>query len=200
MEQQQKTCFSCEVSTGQRPVPGGILVRGERWSIAHGDPCLAPGYLVVWTNRHVEFIGDLDDAEMREMGLMLGRASKAIQQVTGAERVYAVYAAEEVRHTHVHLIPRLRGMPDRASLLLQPFFAGEWRVDRSEVLTLVEKLRPLLASLVRVPWTRSGLPDDYEPSKPSVGTGSTVPKEIGCKPLDSRFAQNSVLGFFVCRN
>ena len=164
MEREVSSCLSCQIVRGGRPVPGGMLIRGRYWVLSHGNPCNAPGYLVLCAHRHVEFIGDLQDPELSEMGVMLGRASAAIKQVTGAERVYSLHAAEVERHTHVHLIPRLSGMPNRASLLLKPFFNGTWGVDESTVLPLVERLHSLLASMTYTPSSRTRLVDDYEPS------------------------------------
>lgn len=164
MEQEVSSCLSCQIVRGERPVPGGMLIRGRYWALSHGNPCNVRGYLVLCALRHVEFIGDLQDHELSEMGVMLGKASAAIQQVTGAERVYSLSAAEVERHTHVHLIPRLPGMPNRASLFLKPFFDGMWGVDESAVLPSIEQLRPLLASLTYTPSSRTRLVDDFEPS------------------------------------
>lgn len=151
------TCFSCEVNAGRIVPVGGILYRGPYWSITHGSPCFAPGYLVLWTNRHTDFVGELNEVEQVALGVLLTRASRAIQQVTSAERVYSVYAAEDVRHTHFHLIPRVKGMPNRASLLLKPFFEGDFQVSSDLVLPIVDRLRPLLQDPPRI--ARTGIPD-----------------------------------------
>lgn len=149
-------CFSCEVSQGERPVVGGILYQDMYWSMALGNPCLAPGYLVLWSNRHVEFLGDLTMQESLELGILQARACAALQSVTEAPRVHMLYAGELVRHVHFHFIPRRQGMPEQASLLLAPFFAGEWRIDEASALLVAERVRPLLQSPPRV---RHGMPD-----------------------------------------
>lgn len=151
-------CFSCEVSSDQRVTVGGILYKGRHWSMALGTPCLVPGYVVLWTNRHVEFLGDLTQEEAQELGALQARACKAVQAVTNVPRVHLLYAGELVRHVHFHIIPRANGMPETASAMLKPFFAGEWRIDDVLALPIATDLRPLLQDPLRP--ARYGMPDD----------------------------------------
>lgn len=81
--------------------------RGRRWIVRH-HPLPSPlvGWSFLCSVRHVQGAADLDDAEAAELGPALRAASRAVRELTGCDRVYAIAFGQGAPHLHVHLIPR----------------------------------------------------------------------------------------------
>jgi diadenosine tetraphosphate (Ap4A) HIT family hydrolase len=81
--------------------------RGQHWIVRH-HPLPAP--LVGWTflcaERHVQGAADFSDAEADGFGRALRTVSRAIREITGCDRVYAIAFGQGAPHLHMHLIPR----------------------------------------------------------------------------------------------
>ena len=81
--------------------------RGERWIVRHHpEPAPLPGWTFLCTVRHVQGAADLTDAEAAELGTALRTVSRAVRDVTGCDRVYAIAFGQGAPHLHVHLVPR----------------------------------------------------------------------------------------------
>ena len=86
------------------------LMRTEVWSddlwrlttVRVGE---VAGFSYLEPRRHIADITRLDGAEAATFGEVVGRASAAIKQTTGAELVYAYIFGDGVPHLHVHLAP-----------------------------------------------------------------------------------------------
>ena len=82
------------------------------WVVSHHtNPYSDPGELIVRTRRHCESLSELSAPEATSLGPILRAAVRALEQVTGAERVYAMSFNERVRHVHFLLLPRSADMP-----------------------------------------------------------------------------------------
>lgn len=79
----------------------------------HADSCAVPGYLVLRLKWHANSLADLTAATAHALGPMLARASRAIEEVTGADRVYCLSFCELDRRLHFHLFPRTRWVLQR---------------------------------------------------------------------------------------
>lgn len=81
--------------------------RGRRWIVRH-HPLPSPlvGWSFLCAVRHVQGAADLDDAESAELGPALRAASRAVRDLTGCDRVYAIAFGQGAPHLHVHLVPR----------------------------------------------------------------------------------------------
>ena len=103
-------CFVCanNALVGSHPPREEIEVSGT-WRIAHAFGTSLPGWLVVVPMRHVAALDELEPAEAGQLGEVLRRASKALRVVTGCEKAYFVFFAEQegFAHLHVHVIPRM---------------------------------------------------------------------------------------------
>jgi ADP-ribose pyrophosphatase YjhB (NUDIX family)/diadenosine tetraphosphate (Ap4A) HIT family hydrolase len=67
---------------------------------------IARGHLVVAPRTHRADIASLVPYEAGFLGRATSKLSAALQRAMGCERVYLAAVGEEVRHAHVHLIPR----------------------------------------------------------------------------------------------
>jgi diadenosine tetraphosphate (Ap4A) HIT family hydrolase len=63
------------------------------------------------TQRHVQGPAHFNDAEAATFGPVLRHVSRAVEQASGALRVYFVAFGESTPHMHAHLIPRYEKMP-----------------------------------------------------------------------------------------
>jgi diadenosine tetraphosphate (Ap4A) HIT family hydrolase len=88
-----------------------VLVAEEHVVVTHLEAPAYLGYLFVESRRHVPELGDLEPDEAAAAGRAAARWSRALQDVTGAEHVYAAVIGHGVAHFHLHLIPRLPGTP-----------------------------------------------------------------------------------------
>lgn len=66
---------------------------------------LAKGHTLVVPKREVDYIFDLDDAELAAMQVFAKRMAKAIQQAFPCKKVGQAVIGLEVPHAHIHLIP-----------------------------------------------------------------------------------------------
>lgn len=91
------------------------IIQGEIpcYKIAEDEHCIAfldifplkEGHTLVVPKKEVDHWLDLDSETQQHLILFAQRIGKAIQAVTGAERIGVVIAGFEIPHTHIHLIP-----------------------------------------------------------------------------------------------
>lgn len=107
-------CTACELLSGQRAVPGGILWRGEGFALhALADASPLPGWLVLTSERHCRAWYDLSPAEAAALGPLATRVMQTQRRVLAAEHVYAFAIGDVLQHFHLHLVPRYAGTPER---------------------------------------------------------------------------------------
>ena len=96
----------CDRVTAPAQPEGGWVLRGQRWAVSSNPLIPVPGWILIQTVRHVESLADLDEPEAQELGGVLRRTYRALQAVTGQDRVYSLSMGEQVRHVHI-----LAGVP-----------------------------------------------------------------------------------------
>jgi diadenosine tetraphosphate (Ap4A) HIT family hydrolase len=112
VEPARPRCSACAEVAGDIAAPGGVILDDGRWLVSHHTgPFTDPGELIIKTRRHCESLGELTREEAEALGPLLRSATRALEQVTAAERIYAVSFNERVRHVHFLLLPRTRDMP-----------------------------------------------------------------------------------------
>lgn len=105
-------CTACAEIAGEISAPGGVIFDDGLWHVSHHTGGYSdPGELIVKIRRHCESLSELTRAEADALGGILRRAVGALEQVTDAERIYAMSFNERVRHVHFLLLPRTAGMP-----------------------------------------------------------------------------------------
>lgn len=90
----------------------GLLWQDEFCRVTAADFCAWPGYLILRLVGPERSLGGLSATEAAALGCVLARAARALEQVTGAERVYLLSFAEVDRQLHFHLLPRTRLLAD----------------------------------------------------------------------------------------
>lgn len=66
------------------------------------------GYYYIEPKRHVENWHSLNQEEMADISLVMQRLTALLEKRFDAERVYTVCISEQVRHLHIHVIPRYK--------------------------------------------------------------------------------------------
>jgi diadenosine tetraphosphate (Ap4A) HIT family hydrolase len=82
------SCVACDLATGRRPRPGGLIHRSRFWLVEHCIGSLGVGTLIVKPERHVTSVGDLTEAEALELGPLLRRATQVVGELVPAEQIY----------------------------------------------------------------------------------------------------------------
>ena len=145
-----RACLSCAALDGTHPPPGGVLIEDAHWAFfLRIDPPLIPGQGFVVLRRHAEHLNDLDASELQALGTMLARVEATLTRTLGAERVHFGLYGEQVRHVHLHVLPRTEALPAGnipATLLTQWRMAlrslGLWRgFSDADVLAVAERIR-----------------------------------------------------------
>jgi len=141
--------MACDVLEGQLEAPGGTILREGGWVLDHSvTPCLLRGWLILKTERHVEHVAELNAEESASLGPLVQRASRAMMDALGAERVYVMSMGEVVRHVHVYLVPRYADMPRHGLQVLSEMFSKErpWACSDEAAAESAEALRLVLSS------------------------------------------------------
>ena len=109
-------CRTCELvarrDAGVAP-PWDMILRTNGWDVVHAYGTALEGWLVLATRRHITAVADMDDTEAGELGPLVQRVSRALQEELGCTKTYVAQFAEDPRHPHVHfhVIPRHADQP-----------------------------------------------------------------------------------------
>ena len=80
-------CLACDLTAGEAPLPGGVILETELWRVEHCVGPLGVGTLIVKPRRHVLYVSDLTTAEAVEMGPLLHRTATVVRELTPASQV-----------------------------------------------------------------------------------------------------------------
>jgi diadenosine tetraphosphate (Ap4A) HIT family hydrolase len=97
---------------GEVVPPGGIVYDHAHWVVfLRSRPLLTPGQGFIVLKRHCEDVGALTAEEAATLGEVMRRTAVAYTHVLAPERVHFGLYAEDVRHVHLHVLPRTRALP-----------------------------------------------------------------------------------------
>lgn len=82
----------------------------ENWRVVANKGALA-GWLLVICRRHVESLADLTPEEEASLGRVLADGTRALADVVGSVKTYAMLFAEGTKHLHFSLVPRMADIP-----------------------------------------------------------------------------------------
>lgn len=144
------SCGVCRKLFGEGAAPP--LFENSLWQVrAIEAPSGVPGWMVLYTKRHVAGPAVFDDAEAASFGPTLRHLQSRLLQVTGALRIYTAAMGESSPHFHGHMVPRYASMPKDAKAwgvfdLQRAAAAGEIQTDEQEAARLASAYRALLAA------------------------------------------------------
>jgi diadenosine tetraphosphate (Ap4A) HIT family hydrolase len=109
-------CLGCEIVTGKRAVPGGIVHQTAHWIVNHAVGRLSLGTLVVAPRDHVVAVADLDDEAAAELGTLLRDAARVVEAICRPEQTYVcVWSHGQTERRHLHMLVQ----PVTAALVAQ---------------------------------------------------------------------------------
>ena len=98
-------CIACELSRGERDLPGGLICRTDFWLVEHCIGPLGVGTLIAKKERHVTSVGDLGEGEAAELGPLLKQASAVASQLVAADQVYnCLWSHAGGSPVHIHFV------------------------------------------------------------------------------------------------
>ena len=108
--------MKCAICTLHETNTPEIIDMAKFWVIRLNSSSSVQGYRIIEPKRHVENWNELSSDEFVEMGDLIKKVEIELKEKYNAERVYVVTISEQVRHLHLHLIPRaedsvLKGLP-----------------------------------------------------------------------------------------
>lgn len=66
---------------------------------------LVRGHVLVIPKKEIDYIFDIDDAELSEMIIFSKKVAKALKLTVSCKRIGVAVIGLEVPHTHIHLVP-----------------------------------------------------------------------------------------------
>ena len=107
-----ESCISCATVSGSFLPPGGIVFESSKWMVVlRPDPVRFPCLPLIILKRHCEDMADLDQEESSSLGQLMPLTAKALSHALQPAKVHFGIYAEEVKHIHVHVLPRMANMP-----------------------------------------------------------------------------------------
>ncbi|MEM9856621.1 MAG: HIT family protein [Bacteroidota bacterium] len=94
-----------------REIPGHIVAEDTHHIAFLDINPLVTGHCLVIPKREVDYIFDLEDAELAELNVFAKKIAKAIKIAIPCLRVGVAVIGLEVPHAHIHLVP-LNSMDD----------------------------------------------------------------------------------------
>ncbi len=105
-------CMACDVLTGKRQAPGGVIYEDDYWRVEHSlNPVLLLGFLIIKTKRHCEQLAELTPEEAAALGPIIHNTCLVLSQILQPDKVYVCSFGEAVKHIHFYIIPRTADMP-----------------------------------------------------------------------------------------
>jgi diadenosine tetraphosphate (Ap4A) HIT family hydrolase len=98
-------CLACALTSGDVPLPGGVIHESALWRVEHCIGPLGVGTLIVKPLRHVTHVADLNDVETNEIGPLLREAAQACTDLTDADQVYTcLWSHTDRQPGHIHFV------------------------------------------------------------------------------------------------
>lgn len=138
-------CDLCDgVMDGSLPQERVVLA-SQNWLAWVHPGYEVPGWILTGLRRHAEGPTGMNGEERAEFGDLVAGLARAIEDVSGAERMYVVAFGDSSPHWHLLLAARMPGIPSETggpALLLQ----REQHLDTDEALAVATGLQEHLAA------------------------------------------------------
>jgi len=88
-----------------REIPAHIILEEDRFIAFLDVMPLVHGHVLVVPKKEVDYIFDLDDADLGDMMVFAKKIAAAMRKAVKCRRIGVSVIGLEVPHTHVHLVP-----------------------------------------------------------------------------------------------
>ncbi|MEU0177800.1 hypothetical protein ABZ178_31290 [Streptomyces massasporeus] len=148
-------CLGCDLLTGRRELPGGILHETAAWVVNHVVGPMNLGTLIVGPREHVVAIAELDDTAAAELGPLLCDTARVVETLCQPEQTYVCmwsHGRDARKHLHIAVQPvtaevRARYGGLRSEQLQARMLADGYEPDIREVEQFCERARELFRSI-----------------------------------------------------
>lgn len=101
----ERGCLGCDLLTGRRALPGGIVYETVSWVVNHVVGPLNIGTLVVSPREHVVAVSELGNDAATELGPLLLKTAQVIEALRKPEQVYVcLWSHGESKRKHLHIV------------------------------------------------------------------------------------------------
>ncbi len=148
-------CLGCDLLTGRRELPGGVLHETAAWVVNHVVGPMNLGTLIVGPRDHVVAIAELDDTAAAELGPLLRDTARVVETLCQPEQTYVCmwsHGRDARKHLHIAVQPvtaevRARYGGLRSEQLQARMLADGDKPDITEVERFCERARELFRSI-----------------------------------------------------
>lgn len=117
-------CISCATVSGAFVPPGGIVFENPKWIVVlRAKPVRFPCFPLIILRRHCEAVAELDNEESSSLGYLMQLTAKALDHMLQPAKIHFGIYAEEVKHIHAHVFPRMLNMPPGN---IPNLWVGQW--------------------------------------------------------------------------
>lgn len=92
-----------KIAEGQ--IPSYKVAENEKFYAFLDINPLVKGHTLIIPRKEVDYIFDMDDADLAQMHIFAKTVAKAIEKVITCKRIGVAVIGMEVPHAHIHLIP-----------------------------------------------------------------------------------------------
>ncbi|GIF94922.1 hypothetical protein Cci01nite_00160 [Catellatospora citrea] len=104
-------CLLCRPADADRFFERRRVWEDEHWRLSVVLRGAVAGFAHLESRRHIPYLADLDGPEAATLGPVLARATAAVREATGADKVYVTVFGDRVQHLHFNLAPCHPGGP-----------------------------------------------------------------------------------------
>ncbi|OIK01041.1 hypothetical protein BIV23_26795 [Streptomyces monashensis] len=148
-------CLGCDLLTGRRDLPGGVLHETAAWVVTHVVGSMNLGTLIVGPREHVVAIAELDDAAAAELGPLLRDTARVVESLCRPEQTYVCmwsHGRDARKHLHIAVQPvtaevRARYGGLRSEQLQARMLADGVEPDIAEVEQFCDRARELFRAI-----------------------------------------------------
>jgi diadenosine tetraphosphate (Ap4A) HIT family hydrolase len=99
------SCLACDLFSGRRELPGGLIHAWHHWVAEHCVGPLGVGTLIVKPKRHVVHVWDLNPEETAELGEALRQTAGVVSELTNSDPVYVcLWSHQGGVPVHIHFV------------------------------------------------------------------------------------------------
>ncbi len=93
----------CKIAAGE--IPSYKCAESEKFYAFLDINPVTKGHTLVIPRKEVDYIFDMDDADLAEFEVFAKKVARAVKQVLPCKKVAQVVLGLEVPHAHIHLLP-----------------------------------------------------------------------------------------------
>lgn len=146
------SCLACDLASGRRELPGGLIHAWYHWVAEHCIGPLGVGTLIVKPKRHVVHVWELRPDEAAELGQALQQTAAVVSELTSCDQIYvSLWSHSGGVPAHIHFVVQPVTSEQRAAhaggvAVQKAMFDAGVTPPRDAVEAFAERARTLLGT------------------------------------------------------